>query len=294
MPELPEVETIRIALDKSLAGALISECVQSQAVMRWAIPRDLGQRISGRSIAQVWRRGKYILMDIAGKTKGSNTLSQIVLLHLGMSGSVRIYEDAIPPPAKKHDHLRVTCQAEAGVRHFVLNDPRRFGGVQCIAAKASDDDVYAPVFAHPLIRHLGIEPLAADFTAAYLLAGLKNRRAAIKTLLLDQRLVVGIGNIYAAEALFMAGIAPDCAGGDVTGTQAQKLVAAIKKVLRAAIQAGGTSLRDHVQPGGEIGYFAQQLNVYGRESQPCPRCQTAIQSLRQGGRASFFCPQCQK
>ncbi|MCG8625676.1 MAG: bifunctional DNA-formamidopyrimidine glycosylase/DNA-(apurinic or apyrimidinic site) lyase [Proteobacteria bacterium] len=319
MPELPEVETISIAMRDALVGCVITEVTTSSAKMRFPIPPDLHQHITGGAITRVWRRAKYILIDIT-HDPSTPVPTHVLLLHLGMSGAIRIYENETPPP-RRHDHLCLQTRRASrssnsnAYHHIVLNDPRRFGGVQLIAlADASDsmarydngdggdsggdsydyDPVYAPLCAHPLLRHLGIEPQSPKLTAPWLHKRLTGRTAAIKTLLLDQRLIVGIGNIYAAEALFKAKINPSCQAKTLTLAQCKALVAAIKGVLKDAVAAGGTSLRNHVQPDGAIGYFAQKLHVYGRDNAPCTKCKTPIQSIRQGGRASFFCPRCQK
>lgn len=316
MPELPEVETISIALKDALVGCVISRVTTSSAKMRFPIPPDLHQDITGGIISRVWRRAKYILIDIAHHPS-TPAITHVLLVHLGMSGAIRIYENETPP-SRRHDHLCLQTRLpnpshnSNAYHHIVLNDPRRFGGVQLIAlADSSDsvahynngnnnsdsydyDPVYASLFAHPLLRHLGIEPQSPKLTAPWLHKRLTGRTAAIKTLLLDQRLIVGIGNIYAAEALFKAKINPSCQGKTLTPAQCKALVIAIKRVLKDAVAAGGTSLRNHVQPDGDIGYFAQKLHVYGRGDVPCTKCKTPIQSIRQGGRASFFCPRCQK
>ena len=300
MPELPEVETVRTALSQAMLGRVIDQVTLSAkaTAMRWPIPADLPQRITGGQIVRVWRRGKYILLDIAKAEAGT---ALVMLVHLGMSGSVRLY--TVSPNLRRHDHLRIRCKNNdnGGQLQLVLNDPRRFGGVQLIELagggagdQTRDAAKYAAVYAHPLLRHLGVEPLGRGFTPAWLCANLKTRTAAIKTILLDQRIIAGIGNIYASEALFLAGIPPHWQGKQVTPSQAQKLITAIKKVLRGAIKAGGTSLRDHVQPSGDIGYFALKLHVYGRDGQPCHRCGRAIVMQRLGGRASYYCHHCQK
>ena len=321
MPELPEVETVRMALDDALLGGRICAVAQSAKPMRWAIPKNLKPRILGGRIEAVRRRAKYLLLDIgterggtergaanhanhpstergAGTERGAahhahhanhaNHAGELcLLLHLGMSGSVRIYPPSVPKPKRqKHDHLMLTAEIDGGAVSMVLNDPRRFGGV-VLMEKGTQD-------AHPLLCNLGCEPLGNAWNGAVLLAGLASRRGAIKPALLDQNLVAGIGNIYASEALFAAGIAPETRAQKITLAEAERLALAVRDVLTRAIAAGGTSIKNHIQPGGEIGYFAQTLNVYGRAHEACYRCGDSIKMLRQNGRSSFYCPQCQK
>ena len=283
MPELPEVETVRMALDDAMRGGRISGVAQSAMPMRWAIPQDLEAQISGGRIDAVRRRAKYLLLEISGADGANHDLC--LLLHLGMSGSVRIYPSA-PPKAQKHDHLMLTAEIKGGVVSMVLNDPRRFGGVVLMAKEAQGE--------HPLLCHLGCEPLSNAWNGAMLFEKLRVRKGAIKPALLDQSLVAGIGNIYASEALFIAGIAPQISAQNITSAQAERLAHAVREVLSRAIVAGGTSIKNHIQPGGEIGYFAQVLNVYGRAHEACHRCGDSIKMLRQSGRSSFYCPQCQK
>ncbi len=286
MPELPEVETVRMALDDALLGGRICAVAQSAKPMRWAIPKNLKSRILGGRIEAVRRRAKYLLLDVAGAHNANHDLC--LLLHLGMSGSVRIYPPSVPKPKRqKHDHLMLTAEIDGGAVSMVLNDPRRFGGVVLMEKGAAQG-------AHPLLCNLGCEPLGNAWNGAVLLAGLASRKGAIKPALLDQNLVAGIGNIYASEALFAAGIAPETRAQNITAPQAERLARAVRDVLTRAIAAGGTSIKNHIQPGGEIGYFAQTLNVYGRAHEACYRCGDSIKMLRQSGRSSFYCPQCQK
>ena len=308
MPELPEVETVRMALDDALLGGRICAVAQSTKPMRWAIPKNLKPRILGGRIEAVRRRAKYLLLDIGterggtergaanhanhpssatGANHANHAGDLCLLLHLGMSGSVRIYPPSVPTPKRqKHDHLMLTAEIDGGAVSMVLNDPRRFGGV-VLMEKGTQD-------AHPLLCNLGCEPLGNAWNGEVLLAGLASRRGAIKPALLDQNLVAGIGNIYASEALFEAGIAPQTSAQNITLAEAERIVLAVRDVLTRAIAAGGTSIKNHIQPGGEIGYFAQTLNVYGRAHEACYRCGDSIKMLRQSGRSSFYCPQCQK
>jgi formamidopyrimidine-DNA glycosylase len=288
MPELPEVETVKAALDEVVKDKMIHHIITSGKNMRWPIPSDLEERINGAMITHVRRRAKYILMGM--KTRQQDLC---LILHLGMSGSVRIYPepitDIIP---KKHDHLIIGCRdsQQSGEKNghitAVLNDPRRFGGVALILADAVD--------AHPLIKNLGPEPLGNQWNGDALHAAITTRQAPIKSVLLDQHVVAGIGNIYASEALYLAGITPRRKASRISKAKANDLTRSVRQVLEKAIAAGGTSLRDHVQPGGEIGYFAQQLHVYGREGKPCHHCAKPIKMIRQSGRASFYCSQCQR
>ena len=279
MPELPEVETVRTALDEAARGEVIARVGISGKKMRWPIPADIEKQIAGGKISALRRRGKYILIDI---DKGGAT--RVMLIHLGMSGSVRIYpqHDKAPAP-DKHDHMVIDLVAG---QRLVLNDPRRFGGVDVMPPQAE--------LKHPLLAQMGIEPLGNRLDGEFMHAAMKAKATPIKTALLDQRIIAGIGNIYASEALFLAGIHPSRKAGRISRGRFDRLARAIREVLEAAIRAGGTSLRDHVQPGGEIGYFIQELNVYGRDAAPCPVCKTAIRMIRQSGRASYYCPQCQR
>jgi formamidopyrimidine-DNA glycosylase len=284
MPELPEVETVKAALDASLKGKVITGIKISGKTMRWPIPSDLGEVITGATVSDVRRRAKYIVMELI---KGEKNLC--LILHLGMSGSIRIYPTSMSEiPQKTHDHLIMDCQDENNDERMtaVLNDPRRFGGVALISADAVND--------HQLIRHLGPEPLGNHWNGEAFHAALRMRKAPIKSVLLDQQVVAGIGNIYASEALYMAGITPRRQACRISKIKADELTRSVRQVLEKAIAAGGTSLRDHVQPGGEIGYFAQQLHVYGREGEPCHHCTKPIKMIRQSGRASFYCSQCQR
>jgi len=283
MPELPEVETVKRAIADHALGGEITSVRQSGKTMRWPIPEDIDAQLTGLTIHNLRRRGKYILMD-CGKGK---TASVTMILHLGMSGSVRIYPKRMTPEAQKHDHLILgVMRHDQQENTVVLNDPRRFGGVQITAFGADEQ--------HPLINKMGVEPLGNAFSAEYMKEQFQGKSAPIKSTLLDQRIIAGIGNIYASEALFLAGISPKRAARSVSLMRLEGLKDSIQTVLNKAIDAGGTSLRDHMQPGGEIGYFVQQLNVYGKEDQPCPHCAKPIKMIRQTGRASFYCSDCQR
>ena len=273
MPELPEVETVRLALVPAMEGRWIGAAHVGRPDLRWPLPDNLAARLTGRMVGPLARRGKFLLVSLDG--------DETMLMHLGMSGSVRIHYER--PAIGKHDHMVLTMQGGAGPCWVVFNDPRRFGWIDLFS-----EDI------HPMLADMGPEPLANEFSAATLIAGLAARRGPVKTALLDQRLVAGIGNIYACEALFGAGISPRRRGYTIRRQRADRLAAAIRDVLTRAIKDGGTSLRDHVQPGGEIGYFVQRLSVYGRAGESCHACGTTIRSLVQSGRSSFYCPDCQR
>jgi formamidopyrimidine-DNA glycosylase len=269
MPELPEVEVTRRGLAPQLAGRRISGVSVREPRLRWPVPRDV-LSLAGRTIGGVHRRGKYLLVDC-----GDGHL----ILHLGMSGSLRV----LPPdtPAGKHDHFDLLL----GDRLLRLRDPRRFGAVLWAAGD---------VAAHPLLAHLGIEPLSRELTPARLHTLTRGSRVAIKNFLMDGRRVVGVGNIYASESLFRAGISPRKAARKLTTTESARLSKAIKDTLRSAIRAGGSTLRDFVGTGGESGYAQQRHYVYDRAGKNCRRCRTPIRKLTQGQRSTYFCPTCQK
>lgn len=276
MPELPEVETVRRALVPAMEDRQILHAHVGRPDLRWPLPDQLASRLEGRVVGGLQRRGKYVLLPLdQGET---------MLLHLGMSGSIRIHQ--AQPPIGKHDHIVLTMgsgMANAAESWIVFNDPRRFGWLDLYRGEV-----------HPMLVDMGPEPLGTSFSANHLVAALAGRKGPIKTALLDQALVAGIGNIYACEALFMAGLSPRRKAGTIRGGRADRLVAAIRSVLASAIEDGGTSLRDHVQPGGEIGYFVQRLTVYGREGQLCKTCGATIRRIIQSGRSSFYCPDCQR
>ena len=279
MPELPEVETVRRALTPVLTQHYVTAAFVGRDDLRWPLPENLAGRLVGRQFTNVGRRGKYVLMHLDQQ--------DILLLHLGMSGSIRIYDT--PPSLGKHDHVMLTMAASptATPRHYiVLNDPRRFGWLDLFCATDQDH--------HKLLRHMGPEPLGNAFSATHLQSMCKGRQGPVKNVLLNQQLIAGIGNIYASEALFHAGVSPRRKAATIFGQRAERLAAAIVKTLLAAIEDGGTSLRDHVQPGGEIGYFVQRLAVYGRDGQACQTCTTPIKMIVQSGRSSFYCPRCQR
>jgi formamidopyrimidine-DNA glycosylase len=271
MPELPEVETTVRGLAPILEGHRIESLDLRRADLRWPFPPDLRQRAQGAVVTRLGRRAKYGLID----TDRGDTM----IFHLGMSGHWRID----PVEIGKHDH--VVIETDQGHR-LALNDPRRFGSLDIIRTDALAG--YGPFVT------MGPEPLGDDFDGAFLERALAGRAAPIKALLLDQRIVAGLGNIYVCDALNLAQIAPGRAGGDIARARLDRLAVAVKDVLAAAIAAGGSSLRDYVQPDGELGYFSKEWRVYGREGLPCPRCATVIRRRVDSGRSTFYCPKCQR
>lgn len=268
MPELPEVEVTLRGIAPKLTGRLITGVAVREPRLRWRV-QDAVERLAARRIRALRRRGKYLLLNC-----GDGHL----ILHLGMSGSLRLLEQAAPP--QKHDHFDLQC----GDLILRFRDPRRFGAVLW---------TNRPPESHPLLRHLGIEPLTRAFDAERLHALTRGLRAPIKQTLMNARRVVGVGNIYASESLFLAGIHPATRAGRLSLERCARLVAAIKKTLRAAIRAGGSSLRDFVGSDGRPGYFQQRYWVYDRAGEPCRRCGAPIRRMIQGQRATFYCPFCQ-
>lgn len=270
MPELPEVETVVQGLAPHLVGQQVAMVDLRRDGLRRPFPADLRQRLTGARILSLSRRAKYGLIS---SDRGT------LIFHLGMSGRWRIDAQI----AEKHDHLRLLTSAGTWL---ALNDARRFGSVDWLEADGGGD--FAPFAA------LGPEPLGPDFTADYLVAALRTRAAPIKNLLLDQSIVAGLGNIYVCEALHIAHISPLTRGADVPRKNITPLVAAIRQVLADAIAAGGSTIRDHRQVTGELGYFSHSWRVYGRANQPCPACAAPILRHVQSGRSSFYCAKCQK
>ena len=270
MPELPEVETTVLGLRPVLEGEQIARVLLRRADLRRPFPVDLGQRLTGARVTALHRRAKYGLID----TDRGDTM----IFHLGMSGRWRVD----PSETLTHDHLVLTTGAG---RTLALNDARRFGSVDLVPT--------ADLAAYPPFAVMGPEPLGPDFTATYLRTALEGRAAPIKAMLLDQRIVAGLGNIYVCEALHMAGIAPSCAAGRIADTRLGALVEAVREVLTAAITAGGSTLRDYARPDGELGYFSKQWRVYGREGEPCG-CGALVLRRPEGGRSTFWCSKCQR
>jgi formamidopyrimidine-DNA glycosylase len=271
MPELPEVEVTRRGLEPNVVGQIITQVKIHRANLRWPIPQGLAKILKGQNLISLSRRGKYLLWQFPNGT---------LLTHLGMSGKLRIVDPKAPLQA--HDHLEWIFANNICVR---FNDPRRFG---CVLWTTD------PVEQHPLLQKLGPEPLTPEFSVEYLLAQAKKRQVAVKPFLMNNHIVVGVGNIYATEALFAAGINPSLPAKLLTAAQIQRLVPAIKKILTKAITKGGTTLRDFLSSSGEPGYFRLHLYAYGREGKPCRKCKTTLVSIRQGQRTTTYCPSCQK
>ncbi|MBL9059288.1 MAG: bifunctional DNA-formamidopyrimidine glycosylase/DNA-(apurinic or apyrimidinic site) lyase [Mangrovicoccus sp.] len=287
MPELPEVETVRRGLVPVMEGRLILAAEARRPDLRWPLPANMPERLAGARVLTLRRRSKYILADLS--------TGETLLIHLGMSGRMVVSAGdgrALPgdfhhshPAPEKHDH--VILDMEGGVR-VTFNDARRFGAMDLMPSATAD--------AHPLLVSLGPEPLGNGFDEGYLVAALHGRKTPIKAALLDQRMVAGLGNIYVAEALFRAGIAPRRLAGRVAPARAAGLVPVIRAVLLEAIEAGGSTLRAYRQADGDLGYFQHAFRVYGRAGQPClkPGCSGTIQRIVQSGRSSFYCPVCQR
>jgi formamidopyrimidine-DNA glycosylase len=271
VPELPEVETTCRGIAVAVIGRQITDCVVREPRLRWRVQADLSARITGQLITDVRRRAKYLLLALEDAT---------LIIHLGMSGSLRLLNRSAP--LLTHDHVALTLDEAAALR---FNDPRRFGSIHL----TTEDPLQ-----HPLLARLGPEPLEADFHPEYLLSVTRPRRAPIKQVLMNGELVVGVGNIYASEALFRAGIRPTRSARRVTRVEAAKLVEAIQTVLTDAIAAGGTTLRDYINADGMPGYFRQKLYVYERAGAPCLRCGTPIRQLTMGQRSTYYCPRCQQ
>jgi len=270
MPELPEVETTVRGLARFLDDETLTRVFVSRPDMRFPFPPDLVQALTGARITGLARRAKYGLIH--------TDRARVMIFHLGMSGRWRIDPDEIG----RHDHLVM----ETASHRFALHDPRRFGWVDLV------DE--ATLWNWPGFAALGPEPLGDALTAHYLHAAARGRKQAIKLLLLDQRIVAGLGNIYVCEALYRAGISPTRAGGRVSLAAMERLVLAIRQVLAESIEAGGSTLRDYARPDGELGYFAASFDVYGREGEPCRVCASPIRRIAQGGRSTWYCGKCQK
>lgn len=270
MPELPEVEITRSGIAPHLCGQRVSAVRVRQPRLRYPVPDDLARRVLGQLVLAVRRRGKYLLVEFAG---GS------LLLHLGMSGSLRIVAADLPP--EKHDHFDLVVGAQA----LRLRDPRRFGAVLWLDH---------PADVHPLLARLGLEPLEAGFDGTALFALCRGRATPIKLLIMDGHLLVGVGNIYASESLFRARIHPQTPAGSLSKLRCERLASCIRETLQDALAAGGSSLRDFVHSDGSAGYFQQQYFVYGRDDEPCRVCASPIRRLVMGQRASFYCSRCQR
>ena len=271
MPELPEVETTRRSLLPSVVGKRIRGVVVRNAALRWPVPPDLAGRLRGETIRDVRRRAKYLLFDLR---KGH------LLVHLGMSGRLTVVPSGTP--ARKHDHVDIEIE---GGRMMRLTDPRRFGAVLWLESPAEN---------HALLKDLGMEPLERGFTGRALRERAEGRSVSIKQFLMNGQVVTGVGNIYASEALFRAGINPARSAGRVSAARYDRLADAVRVTLNRAIRAGGSTLRDYVAADGRPGYFQTGHAVYDREGKPCRVCKAPIRALRQGQRSTFYCPRCQK
>ena len=271
MPELPEVETTLRGIAPHLTGQQVREVVVRNPQLRWPVPRNLAELLNNHTIRRLRRRAKYLLIEFDHGT---------LILHLGMSGSLRILPHGTPP--EKHDHFDLVLDNGKLMR---LRDPRRFGAVLWHEGDIAE---------HVLLNRLGPEPLSAAFDADYLYRATRTRSVAIKLALMDNHLVVGVGNIYANEALFRAGIRPQLAAKKLSRARCAALVQTVQDVLRAAIEKGGSTLRDFIHSDGSSGYFQQHYFVYGRSNEACLRCATPIRIIKQGQRSTFYCPHCQR
>lgn len=271
VPELPEVETTRRGIEPHVVGRRIRALAVHEPRLRWPIPAELAGRVAGRTILRAGRRAKYLLIELDSGT---------LLLHLGMSGSLRVLP--AETPRLKHDHLDVILDSGETLR---FNDPRRFGSLHFVEGDPN---------AHPLLADLAPEPFDDAFDADYLWRVTRKRRVHIKQLVMNAKLVVGVGNIYASEALFRARIRPRRAAKSLSRAEVVRLVRAIRTVLALAVRVGGTTLRDYVSADGTPGYFRQKLYVYERAGQPCRRCGTIVRQIPQGQRSTYYCPTCQQ
>ncbi len=270
MPELPEVETTRRGIQPHIQGKTVSAVVIRQPSLRWPIPRELPQLLKHRKLDSIGRRGKYLILNFS---------NGCLLLHLGMSGSLRVLPASTP--AEKHDHFDLVF----GKQCLRLHDPRRFGAVLWTES---------PPDRHPLLHKLGPEPLSDKFTGGHLYRHSRTRRIAVKQFIMDGKVVVGVGNIYANEALFHAGISPGRSCASISARRYERLADAIKQILVTAIECGGTTLQDFVQADGQPGYFSQELHVYGRAGEACPCCGKPIKQKILGQRSSYYCARCQR
>ncbi len=283
MPELPEVETVKRGLTPAMEGVVIAKADVNRPDLRWPFPPGMATRLTGQRVERLRRRSKYILADLSS--------GETLLIHLGMSGRMLVSGDPLGafvhdhPAPEKHDH--VVLHMANGAR-ITFNDPRRFGAMDMMETATADT--------HKLLSVLGPEPLGNDFHAAHLVSAFKGKMTPVKSALLDQRIVAGLGNIYVCETLFRAKIRPTQKAGKLSKPRVERLVPIIRDVLSEAIEAGGSSLRDFRQADGELGYFQHTFDVYGREGAPCrtPECPGVIRRIVQSGRSSFYCAQCQR
>jgi formamidopyrimidine-DNA glycosylase len=282
LPELPEVETVMMGLKPALEGRRFTHVETRRGDLRIPFPKDFAKRLTGRTVKRMWRRAKYIMADLEG--------GETLVIHLGMSGRMSVAGAGIGafhhemPELEKHDHVVFETDAPA---RAVFNDHRRFGLMTLIPTDK--------IAAHKLFKDIGVEPLSDDLDAAFLQVALKGKKTSIKAALLDQRLIAGLGNIYVCEALWRSKISPRRRARRVKPDEIKTLVSAIKAVLREAVKAGGSSLRDHKQPNGELGYFQKSFAVYDRKGKLCHRADDGvIKRIVQSGRSSFYCPVCQR
>ncbi|MEM6565728.1 MAG: bifunctional DNA-formamidopyrimidine glycosylase/DNA-(apurinic or apyrimidinic site) lyase [Pseudomonadota bacterium] len=283
MPELPEVETVRRGLMPAMEGTVIAQADVNRPDLRWPFPPHMAERLAGRRVERLRRRSKYILVDLdSGET---------LLIHLGMSGRMLVSGDPLGqfvhdhPAPEKHDHVVLHMQNGARI---TFNDARRFGAMDLMETARAEE--------HKLLCVLGPEPLGNDFHETHLINAFKNKYSPVKSVLLDQRIVSGLGNIYVSEALFRAKIHPARKAGKISSVRVAALVPVIREVLSEAIEAGGSSLRDFRQADGELGYFQHSFDVYGREAESCRTigCPNVIKRIVQSGRSTFYCAQCQR
>ncbi|MCG7656727.1 bifunctional DNA-formamidopyrimidine glycosylase/DNA-(apurinic or apyrimidinic site) lyase [Wielerella bovis] len=272
MPELPEVETTLRGIAPHIKGKKIAQTLVRQAKLRWQIPSDLAEILHGQTVRECTRRAKYLLIQFD---------TGVLIVHLGMSGSLRIWRDHVPEPSK-HDHVDFVFDDGTVLRY---HDPRRFGAILWLAGVAEH---------HDLLKNLGVEPLSDEFTPEYLLAKLQGKSRAIKLMIMDNAIVVGVGNIYANESLFQAALLPNRPAKSLNLQDCANLVAAIKQILQRAIDTGGSTLRDFVDSEGKSGYFQQEYKVYGRAGSGCLKCGGLIEKSVLGQRGTFYCPNCQK
>ena len=274
MPELPEVETVVRGIRPFVENKTINDIIVRNPNLRYKMPDGFSNTIVGAKINNVSRRAKYILLEADN--------DQVIVVHLGMSGSLIAYTEQ-QDAYKKHDHVVFIME---GQEYLIYNDPRRFGLVVSIAKDELEQ--------HKFFKHLGPEPLTNRFNAEYLCEALANKKAPIKTALMDNMIVVGVGNIYASESLFRSGIKPTRAANSVSETELERLTYAIREVLQEVIDSGGSTLRDYVNSSGDSGYFQHHFAVYGRENETCERCGATVKRIKQAGRSTFFCDSCQK
>jgi len=283
MPELPEVETVRRGLLPAMEGAVIAQAQVNRPDLRWPFPDRMAERLSGQRVLRLRRRSKYILADLSS--------GETLLIHLGMSGRMQVSGDPLGqfvhahPAPEKHDHV-VLCM-DNGAR-ITFNDPRRFGAMDLLDTETAEQ--------HKLLCAIGPEPLGNDFSESYLIGAFDGRNTPVKSALLDQKIVAGLGNIYVCEVLFRTGVHPKRKAGQIAAPRVGGMVPVIREVLNEAIEAGGSSLKDFRQADGELGYFQHNFRVYGKEGDACSTlgCESLIQRIVQSGRSTFYCPTCQR